>query len=97
MFTSPLHRRFLAQSLRVRSQMTPQPRTTPRALFNSAARNLARKDTQGKDDLKPEPNEYSKSGSDDAAAAVEDTAFNPNKTKPEEEHQSADAESKKVR
>ncbi|KAK8195859.1 hypothetical protein M8818_007010 [Zalaria obscura] len=57
---------------------------------------LARKDAQGKDDLKPESNEYSKSGSDDAAAATEDTAFNPNKTSPEEEHDAAGEESKKA-
>ena len=39
--------------------------------FSQAPIRLARKDTQDKDSLKPEPNEYSKSGSDDAAAAVD--------------------------
>ncbi|KAI4749011.1 hypothetical protein E4T44_13027 [Aureobasidium sp. EXF-8845] len=53
----------------------------------------ARKDTQDKDSLKPEPNEYSKSGSDDNAARVEQTAFDPSKTSPEEQHASAGSES----
>ena len=57
----------------------------------------ARKDAQDKDSLKPEPNEYSKSGSDDEAARVENTAFDPNKTTPEEQHDSAGRESQEVR
>jgi len=60
--------------------------------FQTSSRQLARKDAQGKDDLKPEPNEYSKSGSDDEAAAVEKAAFDPSKTSPEEEHNTAGAE-----
>lgn len=58
---------------------------------------FARKDTQDKDDLKPEPNEYSKSGSDDAAARTSDTAFDPNTTSPEAQHDKAAGESKEVR
>lgn len=46
-----------------------------------------------KDSLKPEPNEYSKSGSDDASAKIEDAAFDPKKTSPESEHASGEAES----
>ncbi|GAB7328956.1 hypothetical protein MBLNU13_g00826t1 [Cladosporium sp. NU13] len=61
--------------------------------FSQAPIQLARKDTQDKDSLKPEPNEYSKSGSDDAAAAVEGAAFDPNQTRPEEEHARAAKES----
>lgn len=61
--------------------------------FSQAPIQLARKDTQDKDSLKPEPNEYSKSGSDDAAAAVEGAAFDPNQTRPEQEHASAAKES----
>ncbi|TKA39894.1 hypothetical protein B0A54_10245 [Friedmanniomyces endolithicus] len=57
--------------------------------FHISPRQLARKDAQDKDSLKPEPNEYSKSGSDDAAAAVDDAAFNPDVTSPEEEQASA--------
>ncbi|KAF2259512.1 hypothetical protein CC78DRAFT_537046 [Lojkania enalia] len=51
--------------------------STPRSL-------LPRKDTQDKDSLNPTSTEYSKSGSDDAAAH-DDAAFNPNKTSPETE------------
>jgi hypothetical protein len=72
------------------------PRTSLARPFSQAPVRLARKDTQDKDSLKPEPNEYSKSGSDDAAAATANTAFDPNKTSPEEEHASADSESKEV-
>ena len=61
--------------------------------FSQAPIRLARKDTQDKDSLKPEPNEYSKSGSDDAAAAVEQAAFDPNQTRPEQEQATAAKES----
>ena len=61
--------------------------------FSQSPIQLARKDTQDKDSLKPEPNEYSKSGSDDAAAAVEQAAFDPNQTRPEQEQATADKES----
>jgi hypothetical protein len=44
-----------------------------------------------KDSLKPISNEYSKSGSDDDAAAS-DAAFNPNKTSPESAEQTAENE-----
>lgn len=69
-----------------RSVLTPRP-------FSSTARQFARKDAQGKDDMKIEPNEYSKSGSDTAAAGVEETAFSPDKTRPEEQHDHASKES----
>ncbi|KAK3074142.1 hypothetical protein LTR53_003672 [Teratosphaeriaceae sp. CCFEE 6253] len=58
-----------------------------------STRQLARKDAQDKDSLKPESNEYSKSGSDAESAAVEDAAFNPDKTSPEEEHAASKSES----
>merc|ERR1712115_110989 len=63
--------------------------------FQTSSRLCASKDAQGKDDLKPEPNEISKSGSDDQAAAVEDAAFNPKKTSPEDEYNTAGGESAK--
>ncbi|KAF4549763.1 Hypothetical protein D9617_20g028190 [Elsinoe fawcettii] len=52
----------------------------------------ARKDAQGKDDLKPEGNEYSKSASDDEASRIQETAFSRDKTRPEEQLQSGEAE-----
>lgn len=76
------------------AQRTLQPST----LFISRARLLsttqfrrATKDAQHKDTLKPTSTEYSKSGSDDAAAHT-DTAFNPNETRPAEEEASAERE-----
>ncbi|KAI5244073.1 hypothetical protein E4T43_03890 [Aureobasidium subglaciale] len=91
MITGPLSRRLLAQQPRVLSQR-PIARVISRPLSYTCQLQAA-KDTQDKDSLKPEPNEYSKSGSDDQAARVEDTAFNPNKTTPEEQHDSAGRES----
>lgn len=64
----------------------------PRFLSTTAPR-FASKDAQDKDSLKPRSNEYSKSGSDDAAAHS-DAAFNPNKTSPEAAEQTAEAEGK---
>lgn len=53
--------------------------------FHGSTRYLyATKDAQDKDSLKPRATEYSKSGSDDAAAH-EDAAFDPKQTKPETE------------
>ncbi|THX89561.1 hypothetical protein D6D05_01144 [Aureobasidium pullulans] len=94
MITGPLSRRLLAQQPRVLSQR-PIARVISRPL-SYTYQLQARKDVQDKDSLKPEPNEYSKSGSDDEAARVEDTAFNPNKTTPEEQHDSAESESGKA-
>jgi len=59
--------------------------------FSSTTKFQARKDTMDKDSLKPEGNEYSKSASD-AEAATTGTAFDPSKTRPEEELNSAEAE-----
>ncbi|KAK6003233.1 hypothetical protein QM012_001078 [Aureobasidium pullulans] len=91
MITGPLGRRLLAQQPRVLSQR-PVARVISRPL-SYTCQLQARKDAQSKDSLKPEPNEYSKSGSDDEAARVEKTAFDPNKTSPEEQHDSAESES----
>ncbi|KAF2092187.1 hypothetical protein K490DRAFT_31379 [Saccharata proteae CBS 121410] len=83
----------MARPLRLRT-------TCPRATRIASVRGIhhtpalaARKDAQGKDDLKPEPNEYSKSGSDDAAAKLEDTAFDPSTTDPEQQTKKAGEES----
>ncbi|KAF2472511.1 uncharacterized protein BDR25DRAFT_161451, partial [Lindgomyces ingoldianus] len=65
---------------------------TSRFLSSSPPHLYARKDTQDKDSLNPTSTEYSKSGSDDAAAASEDAAFNPNKTSPEHEKSTAGKE-----
>ncbi|KAF2825311.1 hypothetical protein CC86DRAFT_41975 [Ophiobolus disseminans] len=70
---------------------TTRPSTfTPRFLSTTPAR-FAQKDAQDKDSLKPRSTEYSKSGSDDAAASS-DAAFNPNKTSPEEAEATAERE-----
>lgn len=59
--------------------------SSQRRSFHGSARSFyATKDAQDKDSLKPRATEYSKSGSDDAAAH-DDAAFDPNQTKPETE------------
>jgi len=64
----------------------------PRFLSTTVPR-FASKDAQDKDSLKPRSTEYSKSGSDDAAAHS-DAAFNPDKTSPESAEKTAQAEGK---
>ncbi|TKX20195.1 hypothetical protein C1H76_7696 [Elsinoe australis] len=64
----------------------------PSRALSQTTRVAARKDAMGKDDLKPEPNEYSKSASDDEAARIDGTAFNPNQTRPEEQLESGEQE-----
>ncbi|KAI1343145.1 hypothetical protein F5Y15DRAFT_278486 [Xylariaceae sp. FL0016] len=54
-----------------------------RRLHTSSAVRAPYKDDQDREALNPKAQEYAKSGSDDAAAANEDAAFNPNKTSPE--------------
>ncbi|KAH7397290.1 hypothetical protein BKA66DRAFT_408765 [Pyrenochaeta sp. MPI-SDFR-AT-0127] len=61
-----------------------------RFLSNTPIR-TASKDSQNKDSLNPRSTEYSKSGSDDAAASS-DAAFNPSKTSPEEAEATAERE-----
>ena len=74
----------------LRLSLTTFPHVLPIARsFSQAPKLLARKDTQDKDSLKPESNEYSKSGSDQAAAAMDTAAFDPRQTRPEQELASA--------
>jgi hypothetical protein len=86
MFSSAV-RRLLAS----RSCIASRQPTITRQL-HASTRQLARKDAQDKDSLKPMPNEYSKSASDDEAAAIEQTAFDGSKTSPEEQQASASRE-----
>ena len=83
----------LRRSLLTTRARAPLAITSGSRPFSQSPLRLARKDTQDKDSLKPEPNEYSKSGSDDAAAAVEGAAFDPSETRPEEAHARAAKES----
>ncbi|WPG98244.1 Hypothetical protein R9X50_00103200 [Acrodontium crateriforme] len=69
-----------------------QPILATRQLHSSSTC-LARKDTQDRESINVESNEYSKSGGDNATAATEDAAFNPQKTSPEEERKTAKRES----
>lgn len=74
-------------------QRTPRAIVSQPRFLSTTAPRFASKDAQDKDSLKPRSNEYSKSGSDDSAAAS-DAAFNPNKTSPEAAERTAEAEGK---
>ncbi|KAF2765897.1 hypothetical protein EJ03DRAFT_279187 [Teratosphaeria nubilosa] len=81
----------LRRSIAARTGAVSRPAFAARQ-FSIASGRYARKDAMGKDDLKPEPNEYSKSASDDQAARVDKTAFDPNQTSPESQEASAGQE-----
>ncbi|KAH9831914.1 hypothetical protein Tdes44962_MAKER08860 [Teratosphaeria destructans] len=81
----------IRRSIAARTNVISRPAFAARQ-FSIASGRYARKDAMGKDDLKPEPNEYSKSASDDQAARVEKTAFDPNQTSPESQEASAGQE-----
>ncbi|KAK0650691.1 hypothetical protein DIS24_g6562 [Lasiodiplodia hormozganensis] len=68
--------------------------TSTRSLhFSRTLLGSTKEDHMERDRLNPTSTEYSKTGSDDAAAHMDDAAFNPNKTRPEEEVGSAERES----
>lgn len=73
--------------------MPATARLTPllgaRTFQSAPARRMAYKDDQDRESLKPKAQEYSKSGSDDGAAAEADAAFDPNETSPEAEKDTA--------
>jgi hypothetical protein len=68
-----------------------RPSTPAHRFLSITPTRFAQKDAQDKDSLKPRSTEYSKSGSDDDAAAS-DAAFNPSKTSPEEAEATAEKE-----
>lgn len=78
MFAAKTFRRFATAT-------APRSSTFAARQFQTSTRlAFPRKDAQDKDSLKPESNEYSKSGSDQASAQS-DAAFDPSTTKPESE------------
>ncbi|PSN75555.1 hypothetical protein BS50DRAFT_568182 [Corynespora cassiicola Philippines] len=93
MYRSLASRLFLRRA-NIQRTSSFHPSSLPTRLITTTAPSyFPRKDTQDKDSLNPTSTEYSKSGSDDAAAAASDAAFNPNKTSPEEERDTAERES----
>jgi hypothetical protein len=85
---------FHSQIPRQLLQRAPFRSTTslyPRFLSTTPVTRFPRKDSQDKDSITVESNEYSKSGSDDAAA-TSDAAFDPSKTSPEAAERTAENE-----
>lgn len=74
-------------------------RATPSSILFPSARHfqtssstrLPRKDSQDRNSINTEATEYSKSGTDDAAAKQDDAAYDPNVTDPEKEKDVAGA------
>ncbi|SLM34063.1 hypothetical protein LPUS_02737 [Lasallia pustulata] len=62
---------------------------TNRPFSHSPPLAYPRKDSQDKDSIQAEATEYSKSGTDDDAARQEEAAFDPEKTSPEDEKDTA--------
>jgi hypothetical protein len=105
MFPLAVRQRFMATTTSASSVFTHRLRATcpphtkiasvrrSRDLHTTFGASYPRKDSQDKDDLNPRRSEYSQSGTDDAAAATEKTAFDPSQTSPEEQEQSAEQES----
>jgi hypothetical protein len=76
-------------SLRVKTAAFMRPMSVSRQAiaarqFQSQARVYARKDTQDRESMNVDPNEYSKSGGDGATARTSDVAFSRSETRPEE-------------
>lgn len=80
-------RRVLPRPAVQRAATTP---ILPQRTFHQASRAMfPRKDAQDRESIDTESTEYSKSGSDDAAARNEEAAFDPSKTSPESQKQKA--------
>jgi len=65
------------------------PHIRSRQLHRSTLLSFPRKGNEDKDSINTEATEYSKSGTDDAAAKNEEAAFDPSRTSPESEHSKA--------
>ncbi|KAI0102318.1 hypothetical protein GGR51DRAFT_562755 [Nemania sp. FL0031] len=66
------------------------PQQTTRLLHQSSVRQLPYKDDMDRESLKPRAHEYTQSGTDDETARQhDDAAFNPDKTAPETERDTA--------
>ncbi|KAL8853953.1 MAG: hypothetical protein Q9221_001261 [Calogaya cf. arnoldii] len=70
---------YKCQTPSVATSSTP---LNTRSLSQTTSLSYPRKDSQDKDSINTEATEYSKSGTDDASARQEDTAFDPGVTDP---------------
>ncbi|KAI1380394.1 hypothetical protein F4677DRAFT_441707 [Hypoxylon crocopeplum] len=64
-----------------------------RPIHQSSVLRTPYKDDMDRESFKPKTHEYTQSGTDEEVASKEDAAFNPNKTDPETEKDTAAAES----
>ncbi|KAI0022789.1 hypothetical protein F4780DRAFT_777254 [Xylariomycetidae sp. FL0641] len=82
----------LRQLVRARAPLrnhTPSLFASRRALTQTAAARLPYKDDMDRESLKPKAHEYTHSGTDEQTAQNPDAAFNPDKTSPEAERETA--------
>ncbi|KAI1118277.1 hypothetical protein F5Y14DRAFT_258279 [Nemania sp. NC0429] len=79
-----------------RARVLPPSSSSSRLLHQAAARRLPYKDDMDRESLKPKAHENTQSGTDDETAARHgDAAFNPDKTAPEHEKDTAGKGSKR--
>lgn len=81
--------RLLRRTTIPRSALTRPSHLPVRTFTHTASPLFPRKDSQHKDSIDTTATEYSKSGSDDAAAREESAAFDPSITSPESEKSEA--------
>lgn len=96
MVAYPVTRHLMAQTRQLRP-ISARINSVRALSYTPTSIRLAQKDAQHKDSLNPRSTEYSKSGSDDDAARVQETAFDSDKTSPEEQMNHAEGEASKVR
>ncbi|KAJ9627055.1 hypothetical protein H2203_003515 [Taxawa tesnikishii (nom. ined.)] len=95
MVAYPVTRHLMAQTRQLRP-ISARINSVRALSYTPTSIRLAQKDAQHKDSLNPRSTEYSKSGSDDDAARVQETAFDSDKTSPEEQMNHAEGEASKV-
>jgi hypothetical protein len=87
-------RTLLRQSAVRRTPFLPPTAIRNPAYYTTTTRLSAKKGAESRDSISTESTEYSKSGGDGASSsAVDDAAFDPDKTTPEEQYESAKKES----
>ena len=86
LLTPLLQKTRITTRLQAKSFLQKQKSVTRKRPFSHTSFcNYPRKDSQDKDSINTEANEYSKSATDDESARQDDAAFNPDVTNPQQE------------
>ena len=90
MYTLRVSRQLARRLPRYNTRLQPQ---ALRQFQTSTYRSATKENLQDKDSLDPQSSEYSKTGSDQDSATVEDAAFSTDKPRPEQQRKQAGNES----